>query len=66
LHNGSRIHVQPTSISKRKSGIKSVSAKPPSPKPKLQTGRKGKWKTDVTEKMKIRKLSKKKCQHYIV
>jgi hypothetical protein len=55
LHNTSRICVQPTSISRRKSRIKSSSAQPPGPKPKLQTGRK--WNTDDKEAMKIRKLA---------
>ena len=63
LHNTSRIRVQPTSICRIKSRIKSSSAQPPSPKPKLQTGRKRKWNTDDKEAMKIKKLAKKKRQH---
>ena len=63
LHNGSRIRVQPTSISRRKSAIKSSAAQPPGPKPKLQTGRKRKWNSDDNANMKIRKPAKKKRQH---
>ena len=63
LHNGSRIRVQPTSISRRKSAIKSSSAQPPGPKPKPQAERKRKWNPDEKENMKIRKQAKKKRQH---
>ena len=63
LHNGSRIRVQPTSISHRKSGEKSSSAQPPGPKPRLQTGVKRKWQANDKESLNIRKLAKKKRQH---
>ena len=43
LHNGSRIRVQPTSVSCRKSSVKSSSAQPSGPKPRLQTGVKRQW-----------------------
>ncbi len=63
MHNGSRIPVQPTSISRQKSGIKSTSAQPSGPKPTLQTAKKRKWNPDDKEKLKIRKQAKKKRQH---
>jgi hypothetical protein len=63
LHNGSRIRVQPTSISRRKSGVKSSSAQPSGPKPRLQTGVKRKWQANDKETLNVRKLAKKKRQH---
>ena len=64
LHNGSRIHVQSTSVSRRKLGIKSSCAQPSGPKPNLKTGQKRKGTSaDEPGDMKIRKLSKKKRTH---
>ena len=48
LHNSSRIKVQPTAISRRKSGIKSSSAQPSGRRPKLSDSNKD-------AKMKVRK-----------
>ena len=44
LHNGSKMHVQPTSISQRKTGIKSSCAQPPGPRPNFKIGQKRKEK----------------------
>ena len=60
LHNGSRIRVQPTSVSRRKSGVKSSSAQPSGPKPRLQTGVKRQWQANDKEVIGIRKLAKRK------
>ena len=62
LHNGSRIRVQPTSVSRRKSGVKSCSAQPSGPKPRLQTGVKRQWQANDKEVIGIRKLAKRKRQ----
>ena len=45
LHNGSKMHVQPTSISQRKTGIKSSCAQPPGPRPNFKIGQKRKEKS---------------------